>query len=190
MSPRTPIPNLGLNNIYLSPRRKPYVLNPGNTYHFAAKSNQVEFLAGGYKYSIFKDCQGRHSIHVVPVEFSGRYPMMRGARISSGSNELYGIIIIKNNDAFEVRLKAEEASSASPSRPVEPPPPEVVRAGIRETMRDSQISIEMARVAAEDINIINYFELPNAERLQDGDILPGHEFVLGKTETYGRELEK
>jgi Transglutaminase-like superfamily len=174
---RPKAPNIGLNNIYLSHGRKPPVLSPRNIYHFGVKNNQIEFLVAEFKYSIFKDSQGRHNIYATLVEDSGRCPAMRSARLSPGRNEFDGIIIIKRGDAFEVKLGEQKSASAP-----------LIQPSLQETMRDSKISIEMARVAAEDINVINYLELPSAERLQDGDILPGHKFVLGKTETYGREL--
>jgi predicted phosphodiesterase len=40
----------------------------------------------------------------------------------------------------------------------------------------------------DNVNAQNYGELENIEVLQNGDILPGHDFVLGDPETYGREL--
>jgi hypothetical protein len=72
--------------------------------------------------------------------------------------------------------------------PAEPPVPARPIINVNKAVRGPRISIEMARVAAQDINDTNYFEQANAEELRDGDILPGHAFVLGRPETYGREL--
>jgi hypothetical protein len=174
-------------------------LKPGNVYHFAVKNNLIEFKVGDMSYSIFKHRSGWHVVYRIPAGASAELTPVEGKRLWPGRNEINGLIIIKNGDAFELRLKPEEGDLAPPSRPVEPPVvarpiievrdiPEERQPSLRETMRDSQISIEMAHVAVEDINVINYLEISNAERLQDGDILPGHAFVLGMPETYGREL--
>jgi hypothetical protein len=197
MTPKAP--NIGLNNVYLSSRRKPHILRPGNIYHFAVKNIQIEFLVGRFRYSILRDSEGRHYISAAPVEASKGNPGIRGLWLSPGRNEFEELIIIKRGDAFEVKLSEEKPALAPPSQPVEPPvvirpiimvrdPLEERQPTLRETMLDSQIAIEMAHVAVEDINVINYLEISNAERLQDGDILPGHAFVLGMPETYGREL--
>jgi len=192
MTPRAP--NIGLNHVFLTPEGRPRTLSPGNTYHFAVKDNEIRFKAGEIFFSIFKNQRGRHILALSFPEGSPELGEMKMEKLEPGRNEYAGLVIIKREDSFEVRLRVEAAVPAAAVPAIEPP--EAVKANIgvwdrptlRETMRDSQIAIEMARVVAEDITVINYLEIASAEKLQDGDILPGHEFVLGKGETYGREL--
>lgn len=193
MSPKAP--NIGLRNVYISPGQKPRVLRPGYTYHFGVfDKQQIVFRANGREYNIFKDSRGPYIVWSSKIGTPVGLGRIRPASLDEGRNVIEGIEIKKSGTAFVARLVKKEVEQLPSSQPIESP--EAVRASIepkgrsslRETMRDSQIAIEMARVAAEDINVINYLELSNAERLQDGDILPGHLFILGKTETYGREL--
>jgi hypothetical protein len=100
--------------------------------------------------------------------------------MEEGITKYMDLVITRYGDDITVRLKDPKPKALPPK----PKPKEE----IQQTVKDPRISIEMARVLAEEVTPQNYEESINVNELRDGDILPGHNFVLGNNETYDREL--
>ena len=127
--------------------------------------------------------------------FGDSYIIYRKVTVEHGAVMMYSIQPGETKYVFgllvEVTLEGEVIIRQVPRRP------EYISANnLGESQPASAAPAEEVPVQADpvdigindNVNAQNYGELGNIEVLQNGDILPGHDFVLGDPETYGREL--
>ncbi len=160
-----------------NPPQRSFSLHPQKPFvRFFYKQNElVEIRNSRNSYTIFK-----HKDHYMIWYAASINDGIVSRDLEQGITEYGELVITRHGDEITVRLKDPKPKAA----PTESQP----KKQILQTMRDSRISIEMARILAEEVNPQNYEELINVYELQDGDILPGHNFVLGDKKTYDREI--